>query len=58
MSDDAAVGVRELLTAARDQQATLDWLARTFGNVGPIRRARRYQRNVVEELEDLVELLA
>jgi hypothetical protein len=47
--------IRRGLTEAQHVQQVLDWTAKTHGNKGPIRRARHYQKNVIVELEAVLE---
>lgn len=42
---------------ARHVGEVLDWLALTYGNRGVVRRARRYAKNLLEELDELIEEL-
>ena len=49
--------MRRALTEARHVEHVLDWAATTYGNRGAVRRARRYQANVVAEIEEVLEAL-
>lgn len=45
----------DALTRCEHNQDILDWLASQLGNTGYVRRSRRYSKNLVEELRELVE---
>lgn len=50
----AQVTAKRALTESEHLQHVLNWLAAQYGNRGFIRNSRRYARNLVEELRELV----
>jgi len=53
----SAEQTKRCLTEAQHINHHLDWLAANYGNANPVRNARRYVRNLVEELEEVRVLL-
>ncbi len=46
---------RRALAEAQHLTMGLDWMAKTYGNRGAIRSARRYAKVLIAELEDIIE---